>query len=309
MRCTSRVNELPVTIERKRTEIIIGDINNMINIGLRAHDFGQGSPEDIAKKLGSYDITGVQLAPAKSFPIISEEAGQLSPGFGNYVRDVFQAQGINISVLGCYINPIHPDLEIREKSLLRFEEYLRYARDFGCAIVGTETGSRNADCTYNPETQKEDAFLELIVAIKRLAQTAEKYGSVVGIEGVAHNHTIHNYELMVRMLEMVDSPNVQVIYDPVNFFPKDRCSEQEKLMDQAFDMFGDRIVAVHIKDFVTVNGQKEGDLPAGTGEMSHSHLLRLLKEKKPYIQAILENTSPENVTDVINFLQATEQEL
>lgn len=278
----------------------------MINIGVRAHDFGQGSPAEIAEKIGQYDVTSVQLALPKSFPIIKEQAGQLSPGFANHVRDVFKQQGINIAVLGCYINPIHPDPEIKEQSILRFEEYLRFARDFGCAIVGTETGSRHADCSYHVDSQSEAAFLEVVEVIKRLAITAEKYGSIVGIEGVAHHHVIHTYEKMVRMLALVNSPSVQIIYDPVNFFPLDGCHEQEQLMDQAFEMFGDSIVAIHSKDYLLKDGLKDGDLPSGTGEMNHRHLTQLLLEKKPYIQVILEMTSSDNVEEVINFIRATE---
>jgi L-ribulose-5-phosphate 3-epimerase len=275
----------------------------MINLGLRAHDYGQGSPADIAALIGRYDVTCVQLAPAKSFPMISEQPGQLSPGFANHVRDEFAKQGINIAVLGCYINPIHPDPEIKEQSLRRFEEHLRFARDFGCAIVGTETGSRNADCTYNPASQQEDAFLELVDSVRRLAETAEKYGTIVGIEGVAHHHTVHTYDKMERMLELVDSPNVQVIYDPVNFFPLDQCHRQQELMDEAFARFGDRIVAIHCKDFVTVDGSKDGDLPSGTGEMDHKHLMALLQRYKPGIHAILESTTPDNVQQVLDHVR------
>lgn len=277
----------------------------MINIGLRAHDYGQGTPEEVALKLGSYGINCIQLALAKSFPFIKEEPGQLSPGLGNAIRDAFAKQGINIAVLGCYINPIHPDPILKEQSLLRFEEHLRFARDFGCAIVGTETGSRNADCTFHPDSQSEEAFLELVAAVKRLSKTAEKYGTIVGIEGVAHHHTIHSYEKMARMLELVDSPNVQVIYDPVNFFPLDECEQQEKLINDAFALFGDRMVAIHSKDFVINNGIKEGDLPSGTGIMAHSYLVKHLIEKKPYIHVILENTNPDNVEQVISALKGS----
>lgn len=279
----------------------------MINIGLRAHDYGQGSPEEIAEILGRYDVSCIQLALAKSFPFIKEEPGQLSPGLGNYIRDSFANKGINISVLGCYINPIHPDPIIKEQSLLRFEEHLRFARDFGCAIVGTETGSRNADCTYHPDSQTEEAFLELVASVKRLSKTAEKYGTIVGIEGVAHHHTIHSYEKMARMLELVDSPNVQIIYDPVNFFPLDECQQQEKLMDDAFALFGDKMVAIHSKDFVINNGLKEGDLPSGTGVMAHQYLMKKLKQHKPYIHVILENTQPENVEQVLSCIEQAQK--
>ncbi|MBL4630753.1 MAG: sugar phosphate isomerase/epimerase [Paraglaciecola sp.] len=276
----------------------------MINVGLRAHDFGEGTPEEIAKIIGAYNVTGIQLALAKSFPFIQEKPGQLSPGLANYVRDTFKKQGVNISVLGCYINPVHPDPTIKEQSILRFEEHLRFARDFGCAIVGTETGSKNADCTYHDETKTEETFLELVAVIKRLAVTAERYGSIVGIEGVAHHHTINTVEKMARMLTMVDSPNVQIIYDPVNFFPLDQCENQAQLMDQAFELFGDKIVAIHSKDFIISNGIKSGDLPTGTGIMAHEHLVKLIKQYKPYVQVILENTNPENANRVIDFLHA-----
>lgn len=275
----------------------------MLNLGLRAHDYGQGTPAEIAAKLGQYDVSCVQLAPAKSFPVLTEQPGQLTPGFANHVRDVFAAQGINIAVLGCYINPIHPDPDAKEQALQRFEEHLRFARDFGCAIVGTETGSKNGDCSYHPDSQKESSFLELVDSVRRLADTAEQYGTIVGIEGVAHHHTVHSYEKMVRMLELVDSPNVQVIYDPVNFFPLDQCHRQQELMDEAFRLFGDRIVAIHSKDFVIKDGMKEGDLPSGTGEMDHRYLMSLIQKFKPGIHTILESTNPENVQGILERLR------
>lgn len=275
----------------------------MLNLGLRAHDYGSGTPSEIAAILGQYKVSCVQLAPAKSFSAIGEQPGQLSPGFANQVRDAFAEQGISIAVLGCYINPIHPDPVAKEESLKRFEEHLRFARDFGCAIVGTETGSKNGDCSYHPDSQTETSFLELVDSVRRLADTAEKYGTIVGIEGVAHHHTVHNYEKMLRLLELVDSPNVQVIYDPVNFFPLDQCHRQRELMDEAFKLFGDRMVAIHCKDFVVKDGQKAGDLPSGTGEMDHRYLMSLIQQLKPGIHAILESTNPENVRGILKHLR------
>lgn len=276
---------------------------DVINLGVRAHDYGQGSPEMIAERIARHKVHCVQLALAKSFPFISETPGQLSPGFANHVRDTFAQHGIRIAVLGCYINPIHPDPVAREQSLLRFEEHLRFARDFGCAIVGTETGSRNADCSYHPDNHSDEAFEELIVSVKRLAKTAEKFGSIVGIEGVAHHHTVNTYERMEQLLERVNSPNVQVIYDPVNFFPPDQCAQQNQLMDEAFQRFGDRIVAIHCKDYVIEGGLKKGDYPSGSGEMDHAYLMQILAHKKPNIHVILECTDPDNADTVLQFVQ------
>lgn len=275
---------------------------NTLNIGVRAHDYGEGLPEEIAERIGRYAVKCIQLSPAKSFPFIKEVPGQLTPGFANHVRDAFAIRQINIAVLGCYINPIHPDPEIRELSLQRFEEHLTFARDFGCSIVGTETGSRNADCSYHLDNHSEEAFEELVVSVRRLADVAERQGVFVGIEGVAHHHTVNTYERMEQLLARVNSPNVKVIYDPVNFFPLDQCEQQQELMDDAFARFGEHIVAIHCKDFVNNNGVKDGDLPSGSGEMDHAHLFRLIEQNKPFVHVILETTNQNNVKSILEFL-------
>ncbi|NVK55770.1 MAG: sugar phosphate isomerase/epimerase [Alteromonadaceae bacterium] len=275
---------------------------NTINLGLRAHDYGQGMPAEIAAEIGRFPVSCVQLALAKSFPFITDSPGQITPGFANHVRDEFARYNINIAVLGCYINPIHPDPAERERSLRRFEEHLQFARDFGCSIVGTETGSRNADCTYHPDNHSEAAFQELVVSVRRLADVAERHGVFVGIEGVAHHHTINTYDRMERLLMCVDSPNVKVIYDPVNFFPLDECDAQQQLMDEAFTRFGDHIVAIHCKDFVNENGVKTGDLPSGSGEMDHAHLFGLIQKNMPFVHVILESTDQKSVTGILKLL-------
>lgn len=277
--------------------------SSVLNIGVRAHDYGQGTPSDIATIIGKFDVNCVQLAPAKSFPTIGETTGQLSVLFAQEVKRAFAAQNIAIAVLGCYINPIHPNPAEREIALLRFEEHLRFASDFGCNIVGTETGSRNANCTYHPDNISEEAFSDLVKSIKRLAKTAEEYDTLIGIEGVAHHHVINTYDKMAQLLNAVDSPNVKIIYDPVNFFPLDQCENQQALMDEAFALFGDQIVAIHCKDYEIVEGMKTGDLPTGTGKMDNQYLLSILRQKMPNIQIILESTHPKNIEGILEFMQ------
>jgi sugar phosphate isomerase/epimerase len=276
----------------------------MINIGVRAHDFGKHLPEEIAEKVYSNGFSCIQLAMAKAFSNFDKLHHKLTPGYANRIRRIFNHRQIDIAVLGCYINPIHPDRMIREESLLRFEEHLRVARDFGCAIVATETGSRNPDCSYNPLTETEEAFLEFVSVIKRLSKTAENFGTIIGIEGVAHQHTINTHERMVRFLELVDSSNVQVVYDPVNFIPYDRCHDHEEHIKEAFELFGDRIVAIHAKDFDVADGKKRADLPSGKGKLNYPFFFELLEKKKPGIHVLLENNTPETMEASVNFVKS-----
>lgn len=281
----------------------------MLQFGLRAHDFGRFSAPILAEKIAAFSPASVQLALAKALPGIPETPGFLSPGLARHVRNAFAGHNIAIAVLGCYINPVHPDPETRETQLRRFEEHLRFARDFGCAVVGTETGSLNPDCSYHPGTESRETFDTLCASIERLTLAAERCGSIVGIEPVADQHTLSSIEKTQALLQRIDSPALGIIYDPVNLIPQAGfAGSQTDFFQRAFDAFGDRIVAVHAKDFCFENGRKTGDLPAGTGDLDYAALFSLLQARKPLIDVLLENTSPATACASLAFLAGAAKE-
>ena len=273
----------------------------MINIGIRAHDLGKMDIQTLAEKVSRYGFSSIQLALKKSIPGMDEDRGRLSPGFGNHIRDALSIRGINIAVLGCYINPVHPEPAARQNAIERFTEHLRYARDFGCSVVGTETGSTLPDSGFTGDIYKEETFQEFIKTLKVLVSAAEKTGAIVGIEGVADKNTIFSHERMTRTLEMIPSPNLGVIYDPVNFLPNDRISESNAIMEEAFQKFAPRMVAVHAKDYTVKDGKKVGTLPAGTGMLDYELLFDLIRHYKPWIHVLLENNSPKTIDDTLAF--------
>jgi sugar phosphate isomerase/epimerase len=278
----------------------------MIQIGLRAHDYGQKTtPEALAETLSAYHPDSIQLALNKAFSNAPKPSA-LSPGYARHIRKILDAKNISIAVLGCYINPVHPDPDERERMLQYFEEHLRFAGDFGCPMVGTETGSCNPDCSYHPDTEKPEIFDLLCKSVERLLETAEKCGSRLALEAVTHQHTISSIEKMEKIISRLASPALAVIYDPVNLIPITGLEEsQEAFFNRAFDAFGGRIAAIHAKDFIMKDGTKKGDLPAGTGELDFAVLLRILGERKPCIDILLENSSPATARTTIAFLKET----
>jgi sugar phosphate isomerase/epimerase len=276
----------------------------MLQFGLRAHDFGQFPADRLAEVLHAYGPACIQLALTKAFPDTPKGGGFLSPGYARRVRRAFDARGIGIAVLGCYINPVTPDPAERERQLRRFEEHLRFVRDFGCAIVGTETGSLNPDCSYNPGTQDETVFDTLCAAVERLARAAERCGAIVGIEPVAWQHTLSTVARTARLLERVDSPALGIIFDPVNLIPREGLGERSHadFMTEAMDTFGDRIVAVHAKDYRMIGGRKTEGAAAGTGIFDFDALFRLLQARKPDIDVLLENASPATAAAALAFV-------
>ena len=276
-----------------------------MQIGLRAHDFGTNlGIDELGDVLREFRPASIQLALAKSLSDTPRPGG-LSPGYARRVRTSLEAKGISVAVLGCYINPVHPDADAREKQLYRFQEHLRFARDFGCAVVGTETGSRNGDCSFHPDTEKPETLDLLCRSLERLIATAEKCGSIVAIEAVADQHTVCSVGKMEQVLRRLASPALKVIYDPVNLIPKTGPAEsQGSFFARAFEAFGNDIVAIHAKDFRMKNGTKEGTLPAGTGELDYGALLGIVAERKPGIDILLENSGPGTAAAAMAFLRS-----
>jgi sugar phosphate isomerase/epimerase len=106
---------------------------------------------------------------------------------------------------------------------------------------------------------------------------------------------------MKRLLDSIHSNNLQVIFDPVNYIDENNYKEQDLMIKKAFDLFGDRIVAIHAKDFI----YEENEIrlvTIGRGQLNYKLLLSLIRERNPYIDIFLESTKPEDVDESINYI-------
>lgn len=272
-----------------------------LNLGIRAHDL-EGLPlEELTKAISKKGLSAVQLALAKSFTDFSTATGSLSPGYARHIGQAFKKENVDIAILGCYINMIHPDKYERAKLLDRFKEHIRFARDFGCSIVGTETGAVNAKMGYTVDNFEEGPFLSVVDSVRELVEEAEKWGIIVGIEG-GINHPVYSPKLMKRLLDNVNSNNLQVIFDPANFMSMDNYKHQEKVIEEAFELFGDRMVAMHAKDFV-IEDDWIKMVPVGTGLLNYDVVFKHLKKRKPFINVLLENTREPHIDNSIAFLR------
>ena len=191
----------------------------------------------------------------------------------------------------------------RRPQLERFKEYVRFARDFGCSIVGTETGSVKSDFSWHPDNHGEAAFQTVLASVRELVREAEKFGVFVGIEGV-ERYVISSPRRLRRLVDEVDSPNLQVIFDPVNLLCAKNHQGQDEVTEEALTLLGDRICIVHAKDF-TMAGDRFQELPAGRGELHYPRVMRWIKEHKPWVNVLLENTQPATIAETVNFMRAS----
>lgn len=273
----------------------------MLNIGIRAHDIENLPLDELVQVVAAKGLTSVQLALSKSLEGVNTELGSLSPGFARYVASAFAKHNVQIAVLGCYFNMIHPDLAQRRKGMERFKEHIRFARDFGCSIVATETGNVNAEIFYTEDNFKEEPFLEVVESVSELVKEAEKFGVIVGIEAGV-NHPIYSPKVMKRLLDSINSNNLQVILDPVNLLTIDTYQNQEEIFQDAMDLFGDRVVILHAKDFTIENNQLV-PTAVGKGLLNYEYILKEIKKKKPYINILLEETKEPFIEESIAYLR------
>ncbi|WP_458121271.1 sugar phosphate isomerase/epimerase family protein [Paenibacillus sp. Z6-24] len=272
-----------------------------------SHLYGKQPVADLAARVAEGGFKGVQLALAKAISDVDTSTGKLSPGLGHMIAEQFDRHGVRIAVLGCYIDPVHPDLEIRRQEINRFKEHLRYARDFGCSMVATETGSLTTYQQAYPDSYREVGWKVLRETVSELAEEAEKWGVHMAIEPVAV-HTLHTAELMERLIEEVPSSTVGMLFDPCNMMKHEFMDDQQSFLRGVFEKLAERIILIHAKDIrFTEDGTKQ-ECVAGTGMLDYPYFFELLQQYKPHIDISLEGATREQLPEASLYMRRIWQE-
>jgi sugar phosphate isomerase/epimerase len=262
-----------------------------MNLGLRAHDVQIfDDVPNLAKRLSQLGFNYIQFAPRVSLQKTTQTGANVSFGLANQVKWDFAKYGIQIAVLGCYVNIIHPDAGERKRALALFKRYLARVNSFGGVLVGTETGSVDPQFNLTPDNY-QPAVVDLAISqIKQMAAEAERLGVLVGIEpGV--NHPLHDLATTKQMLDQVASPNVKIILDAGNLTTPAN-TDIVAIIQQAIDLFGDQIYAFHLKDFVMQDGRLKG-VPVGDGVADLAGAVKLINQVQPGAYVILDETPQE----------------
>jgi L-ribulose-5-phosphate 3-epimerase len=272
-----------------------------MTIGIRAHDLGKQNLDVMISKIKNKGFNSIQLAIPKALDGFNTGLGSLNPGMAHHIGEAFRKNDIQIAVLGCYINPVASDEAELRQGIDRIKECIRYARSLGSTIIATETGWLDKGWLEEKENIEEKRFNKLVDTVKELIKEAEKFGVLVGIEPVA-KHTISSPEKMKLLIDKVNSNNLQVVFDPVNLITIDNYDKQDQIIRKSLELFGDRIVAVHCKDFVVDKGSVKV-VAAGKGQLNYKPLAEYLKENKPFINCLLEDIGESFMEESIVFLR------
>lgn len=278
-----------------------------MRLGIRAHDVQYAPIDELIPYIHNQGFKCMHIALKKSIKEFKPTIETMTPGLAMHLKELCTDNKVDVAVLGCYLNLCNPDPEQLAQIMEQYKAHIRFASILGCAVVGTETGAVNTEYKFEPANHSEEALQVFIKNIRPVVEYAEKMGVIFAIEPV-YKHVVYNLERARKVLDAINSPNLQIIFDPVNVLSVDNVKDQDAIIQQAFDLLGDDIAVVHAKDFVVENNEIKS-IAAGTGGLNYRLLLKLIKEHKPYVHVTLENTVPENAIATREFMEKTYAEV
>ena len=251
----------------------------MIQFGLRLHDAEKLPIEQVLPLVHQKGFSCVHLALSKSLKEVPNTPSALTPGYAAYLRRLFAKNELDIAVLGNYLNLAHPDADALHAIQEKYYAHIRFASLLGCGMVGTETGAPNAEYKFCPECRSDAALATFIKNFKPVVRCA--------------------------VLDEIGSPNLQILLDPVNLLNMENVDWREEVFAEAIELLGKDVAMIHFKDFLRQDaGGQLAATGAGQGGMGdYRTILRFAKEQKPYVFATMENTTPENAVQCLQYLQ------
>lgn len=266
-----------------------------MKIGVRAHDYGRHGVADYASLLKKEGYEAIQLAIPKAFTGI-ESYGDITEALCEEIHEEFAKQEIEIAVLGCYMDLGNPDDEIRAQAVQTFKNCLRFNQIIGARVVGSETAYPHLS-----KWEKHQWFGSMMDSLKELRDEAERLDVWMAIEPVGW-HPLEDAETAREVLRQLDSDHVKIIFDPANVLERPGEMAQPMYWKRCFELLGDDIETIHLKDFtVDENGAYVGKL-LGEGVMDYSVLMDFLKTR-PDMPVLREEMNPATAAQDLAFMR------
>lgn len=284
-----------------------------IQLGLRLHDSADTAFPDRLSNVKAQGFSCVHIALSKIDDLPSNLEA-LTPGYALWLRRQFADAGLSVAVIGNYLNLANPDAADMQGILKKYEAYARFSSLLGAGVLGTETGAPNRkyDCTDREAVRSEEAYTLFKNNLKQAVSYAGKYGITLAIEPV-YKHTIWCPARARRLLDEIGSPNLRIIFDPVNLIDPELTESRDEVLGEAMDLLSEEIAEIHLKDYI-LTGNADGShamkaVGCGKGCMDYTEVIRFAVTKKPYIQATLENTTPDDAEDCRRYIEDIERQV
>ncbi len=263
-----------------------------MQFGIRLHDAVKAPLEERLKAVREQGFACAHLALSKVISENSVAESALTPGYAMYLKRLFDKYGLDVAVLGCYLNLANPDAGKLKAIQDKYMANIRFAAHLGAGVVGTETGAPNLEYKFEEACWNEESLQIFINNLRPVVKYAEQMGVLMAIEPVVR-HIVCNPVRARRVLDEINSPNLRIILDPVNLLEIYNYEKQDEILDEAVELLGKDVAVLHVKDFQIQDG-KLVSVPVGQGMCHWERVIPYMKKEKSFMHATLENTSPDN---------------
>lgn len=269
---------------------------------IRAHDLGCKGTERILQRLDELGIDGVQMVCYKAYDDIAYAPGAITPEKAAEIGKDFAKSGKIIPLVGAYFNPVHSNIEKKERCFAVFAEYLRCCKAMGCDYVGSETGSYSDDpWVYHPQNRTEEAVQATAAVFSKLCDIAEEASSMVAVEGAA-GHVCHDPATLQKARQLIGKPT-KVIFDLYNYLDQDNQFDYLSILEEGLETFAGEILLFHMKDCILVEGGEPKQVPLGTGDLDMEAILRRIKNYDKDAVLTLEGTTGADIAHAVATIQ------
>ena len=168
-------------------------------------------------------------------------------------RAAAEENQLRIAVLGTYVELGLLEESGRQAAVSDFLSQISVCRALGAGCIASET----TPLFRQPQgSTRQEARKALYRSLETILPEAQRQGVCVALETV-WPHTMNTVEAAAQVLQDMESPNLRLIFDPVNLLSGDLLNRQEEVFCRAAETWGDRIAAVHLKGVLPGNGEPE----------------------------------------------------
>lgn len=271
-----------------------------MEIGIFARTFEAPTLAGVLDAVAAHDIRHIQLNT--SCMGLSDMPDGLDSAACRSARREIDARNIKVASLSATYNMIHPDLAVRAQGMRRLSVLASRAAELGTNLLTLCTGTRNPDNMWrdHPQNDSPEAWADLLGAMEQALAPAETYNVNLGIEPEVSN-VVSSPAKARELLDTFGSDRITIVMDGANVFPRGTIHRQREILDDAFDLLGDRIALAHAKD-LSRDGEA-GHEAAGTGLLDYDYYLYLLRQSGYKGAVVLHSLTPEQVPGCVRFLQ------
>jgi sugar phosphate isomerase/epimerase len=261
-------------------------------LGIFARTFRRNTPAEVADAVigAGYALAHWNFAATGGSTLAADvEEAQFAA-----VRTAFDSAGLGIPSVSGTFNMIHPDADLRALQIEQAVRLIGLVPQLGARVVTLCTGSRDPDNMWRSHSGNTDpsAWSDLRQSFDPLLEAAREAGIQLGVEPEFGN-VVRDARAARRLLDEVglDAP-IGIVLDPANLLTPDTVDQQNKIIGEAIDLLGGRVIGVHAKDVVA-----SGYAAPGAGLMNYPAMFAQLAHIGP-VPVIVQDTSEQDAAQV-----------